>query len=247
MHPLKRYTPSRAFAGPLLEAGGLWLLIVLAGVLLIAGLLDHWRQQELQTMERAQLELTLREIQGELEGDLSLGTELQHNPRIPGLLQSHLQKDPQLHSLDVLDQDGRALFSTDGGTVGEPLPAPARVAAQQGAARHQPWHALIESTPMMGLDLRTPFGETAGHASATYASRATGYLSDPILTPALLLCLLVTALAGMAAVWLATAAQRRLLQAQAQGRLAQLEAQLAAAALRLDEGSLRLDAVERIE
>jgi hypothetical protein len=239
--------PSPTFAGPLLEVGGLWLLIVLSGVLLIAGLLDHWRQQELQTMERAQLELTLREIQGELEGELSLGTELQHNPRIQSLLQSHLQEDTQLYSLDVLDQDGRALFSTDRGTVGEPLPPLAQAAAQQGAARRQPWHALIESTPMMGLDVRTPFGETAGHASATYASRATEYLSDPILTPALLLCLLATALAGTAAVWLATAAQRRLLQSQSRGRLAQIDAQLAATDLRLDEGSQRLDAVERIE
>ncbi|WP_159910907.1 PDC sensor domain-containing protein [Pantoea sp. 18069] len=240
-------TPPRAFAGPLLEVGGLWLLIVLSGVLLIAGLLDHWRQQELQTMERAQLELTLLEIKDELEGELSLGTELQHTPRIQDLLESHLQKDPQLYSLDVLDQDGRALFSTDRGTVGEPLPPLAQAAALQGAARHRPWHALIESTPMMGVDMRTPFGETAGHVSATYASRATDYLSDPILTPALLLGLLATALAGMAAIWLATAPQRRLRQAQSLGRLAQIDAQLAATGRRLDDGSQRLDAVERIE
>lgn len=247
MSPRTTHNPSGGFAGPWLEVGGLWLLMVLSGVLLIAGLLDHWRQQELQNIERAQLELTLREIQGELEGELSLGTELQHHPRIQGLLESYLRKDPQLYSLDVLDPDGRALFSTDRGTVGEPLPPLARAAALQGAQRHQPWHALIESTPMMGVDVRTPFGETAGHVSATYASRVTDYLSEPVLTAALLFSLLATALAGIAAIWLATAAQRRLRQAQARGRLAQIEAQLAATGQRLDDGAQRLDAVERIE
>lgn len=243
----KYRSPRRAFAGPLLEVGGLWLLIVLSGVLLIAGLLDHWRQQEMQTIERAQLELTLLEIQGELEGELSLGMELQRNPRIQGLLESHLRKDPQLHSLDVLDEHGRALFSTDRGTVGEPLPPYARTAALQGAQRHRPWHALIESTPVMGVDMRTPFGETAGHVSATYASRAAGYFSDRILTAPLLLTLLATALGGVAAVWLATGPQRRLLRAQAHGRLARIEAQLATTRARLDDGEQRLDAVERIE
>jgi hypothetical protein len=247
MHIRTAPPPSRTFAGPLLEVGGLWLLIVLSGVLLIAGLLDHWRQQELQTMERAQLELTLREIQGELEGELSLGLELPHNPRIQGLLEKHLPTDPQLHSLDVLDSAGRALFSTDRGTVGEPLPPPALAAALQGAARHRPWQALIESTPVMGLDLSQPFGENAGHVSATYATRTTGYFSDQLLTPALLLTLLATALAGMTVGWLAAAPQRRLRRAQARGRLAQGEARLAATGQRLDEGAQRLDAVERME
>lgn len=241
------HTPARALARPLLEVGGLWLLIVLGGVLLIAGLLDHWRQQELQAIERAQLELTLLEVQGELEGDLSLGIELEHNPRIQGLLRQRLQNDPQLHSLDVLDENGRALFSTDRGTIGEPLPPEARAAAQQGAALHRPWHALIESTPVMGVELRSPFGETAGHVSASYASSAADYFSGQMLTRPLLLTLLATALGGIAAVWLATRPQRRLRRAQLTGRLARIDAQLAATGLRLDEESDRLDAVERIE
>lgn len=230
-----------------MEVGGLWLLIVLGAVLLIAGLLDHWRQQEMQILERAHIELMLRDIRGELEGELSLGTELQHNPRIEGLLQSHLQQDTQLYSLDVLDQDGRALFSTDRGTVGEPLPPLAQAAALQGAASRQPWNAFIESTPMMGLDVRTPFGETAGHVSATYASHAVAALSSPMVSGPLLLSLLATALAGMFAVWLATGHQRRLRHAQLHGRIARIDAQLATTDQRLNEGTQRLDAMERIE
>ncbi|MNW03516.1 hypothetical protein D3C71_1994650 [compost metagenome] len=59
--------------------------------------------------------------------------------------------------------------------------------------------------------------------------------------------MLVTALGGTAAIWLATGPQRRLRRAQAHGRLARIEAQLAATARRLDEGAQRLDAVERME
>jgi len=240
-------TPGSSLVRPLLEAGGLWLLIVLGGVLLIAGLLDHWRQQELQALERAQFELTLLEVQGELEADMSLGRELEYNPRIQGLLLSRLHNDAQLYSLEVLDPDGRALFSTDRGTVGELLPPEALAAAQQGAALRRPWNASIGATPAMGIDIRTPFGETAGHASATYASRAAGPLSSRIQTRPLLFTLLATALGGMAAIWLATLAQRRLQRTQRSGRMAQIEARLAATGQRLDEGSERLDAVERIE
>ncbi len=240
-------SPRQTVIRPLLEAGGLWLLIVLSGVLLIAGLLDHWRQQELQALERAQLQLTLLEVQGELEADLSLGLELEHNPRIQGLLAARLQNDTQLYSLEVLDADGRALFSTDPGTVGEPLPRAAQAAAQQGAAWHRPWNAWIGATPVMGIDIRTPFGETAGHASATYASRAAEHLSSRRQVRPLLVTLLATALGGIAAVWLATRPQRRLRRAQHDGRLAQVKARLAATGQRLDEGSERLDDVEGIE
>lgn len=244
-------TPARSLVRPLLEAAGLWLLIVLSGVLLIAGLLDHWRQQELQALERAQLELTLLEVQGEIEADLSLGRELEYNPRVQGLLLSRLHNDAQLYSLEVLDPDGRALFSTDRGTVGELLPPEALAAAQQGAALRRPWNASMGATPVMGIDIRTPFGETAGHASATYASRAAGPLSSRMQTRpllfTLLFTLLATALGGMAAIWLATLAQRRLQRTQRRGRMAQIEARLAATSQRLDEGSERLDAVERIE
>lgn len=238
---------SRAFAAPLLEVGGLWLLIVLGGVQLIAGLLDHWHQQELLTLERVHIELTLREIQDEIEGELSLGKVLQQYPRIQDLLERYLRKNPQLYSLDILDKNGRTLFSTDRSSEGEPLPPLAQAAALQGAASHQPWNAFIESTPMMGLDVRTPFGETAGHVSATYASHAAAGLSGPMVSAPLLLSLLATALAGMFAVWLATGHQRRLRHAQLHGRIAQIDAQLATTDQRLDEGSQRLDAVERIE
>lgn len=237
----------RHLAAPVLEAGGLWLLIVLAGTLLIAGLLDQWRQQELQGIERAQLEFTLREIQDELEADLALGMELPYNPRIEGLLQRQLGKDPQLYSLEVLGPDGRTLFSTDHASLGEPLPPSAQAAAREGAARRRPWHALIAETPVMGLDLRSAFGETAGHVSASYASHAAGYVAGRVVTVPVLWTLLAVALGGIAVVWLATRPQRRLLQAQSRGRLAQVHAQLGATRARLDEGAVRLDAVEHLE
>ncbi len=240
--------PSRpARIGPLIEAGGLWLLILFAGVLLIAGLLNHLRQHELQTLERAQLELTLREIKGGLEGDLSLGMELRNNHRIQPLLESSLEKDGQLYSLDVLNGDGQALFSTDRGTVGEPLPPTALAAAQQADLLQQAWHAHIGTTPVMGAVLRGPFGETAGHVSATYASRMTGHAADSALTTSVVLTLLATALAGIVAVWWATRAQRQLLRQPPQGLPAQAHARLQAARQRLDHSSARLDEVERIE
>lgn len=239
--------PCALWAALLLEAAGLWLLIVLTGTLLIAGLLDQWRQQELQSMERAQIELTLLELQSELESDLALGLDAQHNLRIQGLMEIRVRKNSQIYSLDVLGPGGRALYSTDRGIVGEPLPPAARAALHEGAARRQPWHALIASTPVMGIGLLNPFGETAGHVTAAYAPLAQGDFTGWMMAAPVLLTLLATALAGAGAVWWATRAQRQLLRTQSGQRLAQVHAQLAATRQRLDEASVRLDAVERFE
>lgn len=236
--------PERAFAGPLLEAGGLWLLVLLAGVLLIAALFNHLRQHELQTLERAQLELTLLEIKGELEGGLSLGMDLHNDPRIQPLLESHLEKNAQLYSLELLNEDGRALFSTDRGIVGEPLPPAVLATAQQGASQQLAWHAHIGATPVMGVVLRGPFGEIAGHVSATYASRTAGHAADRAMSISVVLALLATTLAGSAAVWLATRSQRQLLRQPSQDQPAP---PVHAARQRLDYGSARLDEMERIE
>lgn len=241
----------QAITGPLLEVGGLWLLIVLLGVLLINGVLDHWRQQELQWLERSQLELTLQEIKGRLEDDLSLGMDLHHNLHIQHLLEDRLQKDAQLYSLEVLGPDGRVLFSTDRGIIGEPLPAHALTAAQ-AAARHdtgQPaaWHAHIASTPVMGIAVRSPFGETAGHVSASYASRTSDYVAAQALTADVLGLLLATALGGIITLWLALRAQHKRLVRTSQGRLAQAHAALLSTRQRLDDASARLDAMEHAE
>ncbi len=236
----------QACAGPLLEVGGLWLLTLFCGVLLIAGLLHHVRQQELQALERAQLALTLLEIEAGLELDLSSGLDLDHNRHIQPLLESSRAKDAQLYSLDVLDADGRTLFSTDRGIVGERLPPAVLAAARHAAgAQQQTWHGQIAGTPIMGVALHGPFDEPTGHVSASYASRS--HAADRALIPSVVIALLAMALAGSAAVWLATRAQRQLLRQQARGRLAQVHGQLHAARQRLDHSAQRLDAVEHIE
>lgn len=237
----------RGWAAGLLEAGGLWLSILLLGVLLITGVLDHWRQLELQTLERTQLELTLLEIKGGLEVDLALGMDLHNNPRIQTLLESSLEKDAQLYSLEVLDENGLTLFSTDRGVIGEPLAPHAQAAAQQGAEQQTTWHTQIASTPVMGVAVRGPFGEVSGHVSVSYDSRTSDYFAGHALTAHVLATLLATALGGLLAIWLAMRPQRQLLAQQSQGRLAEINALLRAARQRLDDGAARLDEVERIE
>ncbi len=244
--------PKQAFAGPLLETGGLWLVIVLAGVVLIAGLLNHLQQQELKSIERAQIELTLLEIEAGLELDLSRGLDLDDNRHIQPLLESSLEKDPQLYSLDVLDANGRTIFSTDRGTVGELLPPTVLAAAQnastQPVAAQQPtWNGLIGGTPVMGIVLHGPFNQAIGHISATYSSRMTDNFADRAMLIRVALVLLATMLAGSIIIWLATHPQRQLLRQQLTGRLPQIHGKIHCARQRLDDGSTRLDEVERIE
>ena len=101
--------------------------------LLIAFLLLNIRTQEEQGIQRARLSLTLAGLQETIEGDLALGLDLPDHRAIQPKLEKALASDRQLHAIDVVDRAGIALFSTDRGTIGEPLHARVAQAAEAGA------------------------------------------------------------------------------------------------------------------
>ena len=239
------------------ELAGLWLLIVLAGVLLIAFLLLNIRTQEEQGIQRARLSLTLAGLQETIEGDLALGLDLPDHRAIQPKLEKALASDRQLHAIDVVDRAGIALFSTDRGTIGEPLHARVAQAAEAGARGNRTWTALVGNEAVMGLPLHNAFGEVVGHISTSYAAPAPALqwadgsaLRDKLLYPILLTTLVILALVvlvGWAAARWALAPQYRRLDHERTGRMAQALAQSAAVRQRMDDCLARLDESERLE
>lgn len=238
------------------ELAGLWLLIVLAGVLLIAFLLLNIRTQEEQGIQRARLSLTLAGLQETIEGDLALGLDLPDHRAIQPKLEKALASDRQLHAIDVVDRAGIALFSTDRGTIGEPLHPRVAQAAEAGARGNRTWTALVGSEAVMGLPLHNAFGEVVGHISTSYAAPAPALqwdgraLRDKLLNPILLTTLAIFALVvlvGWAAARWALAPQYRRLAHERAGRMAQALAQSAAVRQRMDDCLARLDESERLE
>ncbi|MBU0826419.1 MAG: hypothetical protein KKB95_13625 [Gammaproteobacteria bacterium] len=239
------------------EVAGLWLLIVLAGVLLIAFLLLNIRTHEEQNIQRARLALTLSALQESIEGDLALGLDLPDHRAIQPKLERALSGDRQLYAIDVVDRTGVALFSTDRGAIGEPLHPRAAMAADAGTRNDRPWTALIGTEAVTGLPLHNAFGEVVGHISTSYAAPAPALqwtdgksLRDKLLNPLLLAtCVLLVAvvlLGGVAARW-ALVPQTRRLADERSGTLAKALAQTAAVRLRMDHCLARLDESERQE
>lgn len=251
--------PTRAIPGfaALWELAGLWLLIVLAGVLLIAFLLLNIRTHEEQNIQRARLSLTLAGLQETIEGDLALGLDLPDHRAIQPKLEKALGNDRQLHAIDVVDRTGTALFSTDRGTIGEPLDARVAEAAEAGARANRSWSALVGSEAVTGLPLHNAFGEVVGHISTTYAAPAPALqwvagqpLREKLLSPVFMATLgilaLVVVVGWMAAHW-ALAPHYQRLAHERQGRMAQALGQAASVRQRMDECLVRLDESERQE
>ncbi|MFY3383346.1 hypothetical protein [Paracidovorax sp. MALMAid1276] len=239
------------------EVAGLWLLIVLAGVLLIAFLLLNIRTDEEQNIQRARLSLTLAALQESIEGDLALGLDLPELRAVQPRLEKALSADRRLHAIDVVDRAGLALFSTDRGAVGEPLHPRAGVAADLGARTDRAWTAQIGAEALTGLPLHNAFGEVVGHITTSYPAPNPALqwahdktLRDALLSPLLLatcaLLVAVVLLGGLAARWALSAHYRHLAQERA-GTLARALAQSAAVRQRMDLCLARLDESERQE
>lgn len=239
------------------ELAGLWLLIVLAGVLLIACLLLNIRTLEEQNIQQARLSLTLAGLQETIEGDLALGLDLPDHRAIQPKLERALSSDKQLHAIDVVDRGGIALFSTDRGAIGEPLHPNVARAADFGARHDRTWTARSGNEAVMGLPLHNAFGEVVGHITTSYPAPAStlewahaSALRNLALNPFILVtagALLLVLLVGWAAARWALAPQYRRLQEERRGQLNQALAQSAELRQRMDDCLARLDESEHIE
>lgn len=236
------------------EIAGLWLLVVLAGVVLIASLLLDARAQEEASTQRERLSLTLAELQESIEGDLALGFDLPDHHGLQPRLERALASDAQLYAIDVIDRRGTALFSTDRGAVGEASQPRVARAADAGAQQDRIWTAALGSESVMGLPLHGAFGDVVGHISATYATppvrlrmalrQADGTPTLAALTAAVLVCIAV--LGWLAGRWAFAPQARRLAHEQRRAQ-AQALARSAAVLQRMDTCLARLDESERGE
>jgi len=246
---------ARPTLSALWELGGLWLLIVLAGIALIASLLLDVRAQEEAQIQRSRLSLTLVELQDAIEGDLALGFDLPDHRGIQPRLERALASDTQLYAIDVVDRAGIALFSTDRGAIGEALQPRAARAAEAGARQDRIWSAALTGEAIMGLPLHNAFGEVVGHISATYATqpvrfRLAVWQADGQTLTLGAMAVLVLAIAGLLG-WLATLwalqPQSARLRAECQRTQTRALARSAQVRQRMDECLVRLDESERTE
>ncbi len=157
------------------EVAGRWWLLAICGLMLLTALLASLQRSQAQVLREARLEIALQSLRDRLETSLSLGFELADTEQAQVLLEDLLADDPALLAAEVFDASAISLFNTDRGAIGERMPPSWQTASSivHTAApvlrdhEARTWAVSTEESFTLGVPIRGPFGEIAGHVSIT--------------------------------------------------------------------------------
>lgn len=190
-------------------AGG----VVALAVLLVVAQAERSLERNAANLGEARLRLVLASLVGTIQANLDFGLPLTSLRQIQELLERTLAKQPGLRALDVIGDDGTALFSSDRGAEGEPAPA-SWIVAMLERRDGDLWRAEDRGELAVGLPIVSDIGRTVGHVVVVRAApQAWRPLVDSswALLRNLPLALGAALLAGLAAVALVRHRHRRLL------------------------------------
>ncbi len=102
-----------------------------------------------------------------LELNIGLGFPLAELRVTQDLIEREKADDDQILAIEVLDETGRSLFSTDRGTVGEEAPATWSMALQMAGG--QRWTVVERDAIVIGVPIVNDFERTVGYVALQYA------------------------------------------------------------------------------
>ena len=141
---------------------GLAAGLVALAVLLIIAQTERSLERNAASLGEARLRLVLATLVGTIQANLDFGLPLASLRQIQELLERTLAKQPGLRAIDVIDDAGTALFSSDRGAEGEPAPAP-WLAAITERRDGDLWRAQDRGELAFGLPIVSDIGRTVGH------------------------------------------------------------------------------------
>ncbi len=209
----------------------------------------------LDSLQRARLLLVATETREIVERNLTFGIALNGIATLPDVLVSTRSTEPLIAGIDVVDAQGRAIYSTDVPRRGHLIEAEWR-SVMRGAGG-EPWHARDGADAVQAAPIRNAFGLTLGHAVVRYRLDALNKASGQFVRYLALYGLAVAVVGTLALAfmlrWIQARLERRLarLHAAFDGRLAEpappggLAAEAAAARARIDDARHALEAAER--
>lgn len=109
----------------------------------------------------AQIGFVLADLDQTIERNLGLGLPLSELHPIERILEQTVANNSELLAIEVLGPDGTALYSTDRGALGEPIP-PAWQRAIDERSPGRPWRVEHLETIVIGTSIENDFGLTAG-------------------------------------------------------------------------------------
>lgn len=146
----------------------LWLAVwVTAFAVAMACLLLAFKHRAaLDTLQRDRLERVAGEIEAVVARSLAVGMAFPEIPTLPDVLDSEKSTETLITALDVIDAEGRVLYSTQRERArGDVGPAWRSAIAR---SRDRGWHASDGSDAAVGLPIRNAFGLVVGHVVVRY-------------------------------------------------------------------------------
>ena len=135
----------------------------------MAGLLNYFKYRATANrIVTERLVVTGKGVEGTIQSALSLGLQFSDIGTLPGTLERERGTDPLILGIDVFDDGGRHLYSTDRLRAARPVPASWLAAARK--AQHDEWAAEDDLESAAGIVIKNNFGVTMGYLAVRYSS-----------------------------------------------------------------------------
>jgi hypothetical protein len=233
----------------------LWLSawVIAFSVAMACLLLGFKHRAALDGLQRARLLLVATETREVVERNLTFGISFTDIATLPDVLASTRSTEALIAGIDVVDADGKAVYSTDPPRRGHYIEMEWREAMRRAGG--EPWHARDGAEAVQAAPIRNAFGLTLGHAIVRYRLDALDQASRQFVRY-LALYGLAVAVAGTLALflmlrWVQMRLERRLVRLRGafesgmpDARAGSLAAEAAEARAKIDEARHALEAAE---
>ena len=145
-------------------------VILAAGVAITAALSVHMFERTLAEVLTSRFEFVLNDLRRKVETQMDLGLPLAGLQGVDSELEEYLRADDQLLSIEVFNDDGIVLFSTDPSFVGD-LVAEEWILAWRAGRGLEVWSDLERDARVVGSPLRDNLGRNVGSIALRYSRR----------------------------------------------------------------------------
>ena len=175
----------------------------------MAGLLNYFKYRSTANrIVTERLVVTGRTVEKVVQLALDLGLQFSDIGTLPATLERERGTDDLIQGIDIFDNEGRLLYSTD--TLRMSRPVPAAWLAAIASARGSDWMAEGEVESAAGMSLKNSFGVTLAHLSLRYSSERLRSTNDSVARELALNTLIVLLVASVLASLALIAVMRRL-------------------------------------
>ncbi len=143
-------------------------VILVAGVMLTGALSIHKFQRTSVDLITSRFEFVITDIRQKIHTQLDLGLPFTELQGVSEELDSYLQNDSQILSIEVFDEAGTVLFSTDPSFIGD-LVSEQWVALWHTNRQKDSWRTLERDAAVVGVPLRNNLDQDIGSLVLRYS------------------------------------------------------------------------------